>query len=380
MKTWLAVLIGLALAFGQAQEGVSDSSIVIGNWGPQSGPAAAWGTVTTAIEAYFDYVNAQGGVHGRELRLVSRDDGYDPARTNAAVREMIDRENVFAFVGGVGTANGLAVLPLILRAGVPWVSPASGSVVFAERSEGLVFPTFTNYVVESALLTRYAAEELGVENIAVFYQNDDYGREGLRGLEEEVERLREAGANVTVGDRISYERGSTNMAVQALRLSGSGADAVLMYSDPSAAAALLTEMGRLDYRPQILATTTLIDPSLLANPGMQGALFSTFLRLPSVILGEGEGDPVADRLFNEVVVAYAPQIAADPFRSLAGIAFAEPLEPGRLRRGALLQPQLQGPRPGQQRHLLVADDAAGPAAGLGVARVLKSPLEKRLLL
>ncbi|CAN5576864.1 hypothetical protein BH24DEI1_BH24DEI1_07840 [soil metagenome] len=124
MKNWLAVLIGLALAFGQAQEGVSDSSIVIGNWGPQSGPAAAWGTVTTAIEAYFDYVNAQGGVHGRELRLVSRDDGYDPARTNAAVREMIDRENFFAFVGGVGTANGLAVLPLILRAGVPWVSPA----------------------------------------------------------------------------------------------------------------------------------------------------------------------------------------------------------------------------------------------------------------
>ncbi|MDQ3397309.1 MAG: ABC transporter substrate-binding protein [Deinococcota bacterium] len=324
-KGLISLLTVLALTFGYGQQGVTDTEILIGNWGPQSGPAAAWGAVTTAIDAYFRYVNDQGGINGRQLRLISRDDGYDPARTVAAVRELNDRERVFAFVGGVGTANGQAILPYIEREGIPWVSPASGSVIFAERSGGLIFATFTNYVVESALMTRYAAEELGVGNIAVFYQNDDYGREGLRGLEEEVERLRQAGLEVTIGDRISYERGSTNMAVQALRLSGSGADAVLMYSDPSAAAALLTEMGRLEFSPRILASTTLLDPSLLAQPGMQGALLSSFLRLPSVIVGEGNGDPTADRLFMEVIVPYAPQIAQDPFRALAGIAFAEPM-------------------------------------------------------
>jgi len=320
-------LIGIALAatlgLGSAQ-GVTDTEVVFGNWGPQSGPAAAWGSVTTAIDAYFRYINDQGGIHGRQLVLQSRDDGYDPARTVSAVRELIDREGVFAFVGGVGTANGLAALPLIQRAGVPWVGPASGSEQFAEQSNGLVYATFTDYVVEAALMTRHAVQELGSTNIAIFYQNDGYGQAGLRGLEEEVARLQEQGYDVTVGDKVSYERGTTNLGVQALRLRGSGANTVLLFSDPTAAATLVNEFQRLDFAPQMLATVTLLDPSLMALPAMQGALFSVFLRLPSVIVGEGNGDPIADQLYQDVIVAYAPEIARDPFRALAGIAFAQP--------------------------------------------------------
>ncbi|MFA5567181.1 MAG: ABC transporter substrate-binding protein [Trueperaceae bacterium] len=327
MKRIIAfVVLGALLAFGFAAEpGITDTEIKIGNWGPQSGPAAAWGTVTTAIDAYFQYINGQGGIHGRKLVLVSRDDGYDPARTVAAVRELIDRENVFAFVGGVGTANGLAAMPLLKRAGVPWVGPATGSEVFAEQSDGLIYTTFTDYVVEASLMTRYAVQTLGSKNIAIFYQNDGYGQAGLRGLEAEIERLKADGYDVTVGDKVPYERGTTNQGVQALRLRGSGADTVLLFSDPTAAATLVGELQRLDFKPQMLATVTLLDPSLLSNPGMQGALFSVFLRLPSVIVGEGNGDPIADQIYKDVVVAYAPQVAADPFRALAGVAFAEPL-------------------------------------------------------
>lgn len=326
MKRFIAWFLLLALVpVGSAQRGVTDTEIRIGNWGPQSGPAAAWGTVTKSIEAYFAYLNDRGGIHGRQLRLVSRDDGYDPARTVAAVRELIDREQVFAFAGGVGTANGLAALPLLKRAGTPWIGPATGSEEFAAQSDGIVFATFTNYEVEAALMTRYAVTELGSRNVAIFYQNDGYGQAGLRGMEAEVARLREAGYDVMVGDKVTYERGTADMGVQALRLSGSDADALMLFSDPSAAAALVNEIQRLDFKPRILATVTLLDPSLLTNPGMQGALFTSFLRLPSVILGEGNGDPIADRYFQEVILPYAPQIAVDPFRSLAGIAFAEPL-------------------------------------------------------
>jgi len=321
----LGIVVALAGSWAMAQEGVTDTEIVIGNWGPQSGPAAAWGAVTVAIQAYFDYINDQGGIHGRNLVLETRDDGYDPARTVSAVRELIDREGVFAFVAGVGTANGLAALPLIQRAGVPWVAPASGSEVFAEQSGGLVYTTFTDYVVEASLMTRHAAMELGSKNIAIFYQNDGYGQAGLRGLEEEVARLQEQGVDVTVGDRVSYERGTTNLGVQALRLRGSGADSVVLFSDPTAAANLLNEFQRLDYHPQILSTVTLLDPSLIGNPAMQGALYSVFLRLPSVVLGEGNGDPIADRLYQEVILAYAPEIATAPFFALAGMAFAQPL-------------------------------------------------------
>ncbi len=321
----LIVLTGMLLVgFGSAQ-GVTDSQIVIGNWGPQSGPAAAWGTVTTAVDAYFRYINDQGGIHGRQLVLATRDDGYDPARTVGAVRELIDSQGVFAFVAGVGTANGLAALPLIQRAGTPWVGPASGSEEFEANSGGLIFATFADYITEAVLMTRHAVTELGSKNIAIFYQNDGYGQAGLRGLEMEVAALQAAGYDVTVGDKVSYERGTTNLGVQALRLRGSGADSVLLFSDPTAAANLVNEFGRLDFHPQMLATVTLLDPSLLSNPGMQGALFSVFLKLPSVIVGEGNGDPIADQLYRDIIVAYAPQIAADPFRALAGIAFAQPL-------------------------------------------------------
>jgi ABC-type branched-subunit amino acid transport system substrate-binding protein len=278
-----------------------------------------------AIDAYFQYINDRGGIHGRKLVLVSRDDSYDPARTVQAARELTTREDVFALVGGVGTANGLAALPIIRREGIPWISPATGSELFAEQSDGLIYATFTNYVIEASLLARYAVNELGSQNIAMFYQNDGYGQAGLRGLEEEIQALDLPLEDVTVGDKVSYERGETNMAVQALRLKGSGADTVVLFSDPSSAASLLNEFERIDYRPQILASVTLLDPNLLRLPRMQGALMGTWLRLPSVVLGEGNGDPVADRLYGEVIVQYAPQIARDPFRSLAGIAFAQPL-------------------------------------------------------
>ena len=328
MKTLFAVLItGFGLTLAQTP-GVTDDEIRIGTWGPQSGPAAAWGTVTVAIDAYFQWVNDNGGVNGRDLVLISRDDGYDPARSVAAARELSDRENVFAFVGGIGTATGLAVLPIVQRGGIPWVSPSTGSSEFAERSDGLIFATYTNYQVEAALMTRYAAEDLGDTRLAVFYQNDDYGGEGLRGVEEEVARLQEAGADVSIVDTASHERGETNMAVQALRLASSDIDAVVMYTTPGAAAALISEFQRLEFTPRILASSTLLDPSLLANPGMQGALLASFLRLPTAIVGEGNGDPVADDALLNIVSAYAPEAAQDPFRALAGVGFAQPLVEG----------------------------------------------------
>ena len=145
---------------------------------------------------------------------------------------------------------------------------------------------------------------MGSKNIAIFYQNDGYGQAGLRGLEEEIASLQAAGYDVTVGDKVSYERGTTNLGVQALRLRGSGADSVLLFSDPTAAANLVNEFGRLDFKPQMLATVTLLDPSLLSNPGMQGALFSVFLRLPASSWAR-QRRPHRRRALPDVIVAYA---------------------------------------------------------------------------
>src|SRR5690606_14175885 len=150
---------------------------------------------------------------------------------------------------------------------------------------------------------------LGSKNIATFYQNDGYGQAGLRGLEEEAARLQEQGVDDAGGGRVDHGRGPTHLGVHALRLPGSRADRVALSSGPTAAADRPNECQRLDYHPQILSTVTLLAPSLIGNPAMQGALYSVFLRLPSVVLGEGNGDPIADRLYQEVILAYAPEIA-----------------------------------------------------------------------
>src|SRR5690554_4136834 len=100
-RTIIGIVVAALATVGFAQNGVTDDQIIIGSWAPQSGPAAAWGAVSTAMDAYFQYINDQGGIHGRELVLETRDDGYDPARTVSAVRELIDRVGVFAFAGKV---------------------------------------------------------------------------------------------------------------------------------------------------------------------------------------------------------------------------------------------------------------------------------------
>jgi len=176
--------------------GVTDDAIVIGTWAHLTGPAALWGSVGRGAEAYFAMVNEEGGIHGRRIELVIRDDAYQPARTLAAVREMVERDQVFAFVGGVGTATGGAVLDYIVENEVVWVSPASGATYWAYPPRRNVFAQNTPTFDEAAVLAHYVVEELGVRDVAVVYQNDDFGKSGLIGarlaLEEHGVSLREA--------------------------------------------------------------------------------------------------------------------------------------------------------------------------------------------
>ena len=120
------VFVGLVtpgLVMAKKVPGVTKDTIVIGQWGPQTGPAALWGAVARGTDCYFKMLNDEGGIHGRKLKLLLRDDAYQPAKTKAAVKEMINK-GVFAFVCGVGTATGNAVLGDIMEEKIPWVGMA----------------------------------------------------------------------------------------------------------------------------------------------------------------------------------------------------------------------------------------------------------------
>ena len=111
--------------------GVTDDTIVIGSWAPLTGPAALWGAIGRGTQAYFEMINQQGGIHGRQIEFILRDDAYQPSRTVAVVREMVERDRVFAFVAGVGTAPGRAVVDYIMENEVVWVAPATGATHWA---------------------------------------------------------------------------------------------------------------------------------------------------------------------------------------------------------------------------------------------------------
>ena len=121
----LAALCALLVTAGcgGTDVGVTSEEILIGTWAPLTGPASNLSTIAKAMDAYFDYINDQGGIHGRKLRLIIKDDAYDPEKTPAVVEELVDGERVFALLGGNGTANCLAVKDYITLKLLPWVNP-----------------------------------------------------------------------------------------------------------------------------------------------------------------------------------------------------------------------------------------------------------------
>jgi len=165
-----------------AQNGVTEKEIVLGQFAPFTGPAAQLGVrLNVGIQSYFKAINDQGGINGRTLRLLTRDDGYEPDRAVAAVKGLIEQDKVFALVGSVGTPTGLAALPVITEARVPIVGMFTGAQGLREPFNRYVFHVRASYFDETERIVQHLTT-LGMKRIAVFYQNDAYGKAGLEGV------------------------------------------------------------------------------------------------------------------------------------------------------------------------------------------------------
>ncbi len=172
----------VASSWAVAQEGVSDKQVLVGQFAAISGPAAQLGQrMQVGIAAYFSAVNAQGGVHGRELKLITRDDGYEPVKAAAAVKALISEDKVFALIGSVGTPTGLAAVPILTEAKVPLVGMFTGAQALRAPFNRQVFHVRASYFDETERMVQHLTS-MGVKRIAVFYQNDAYGQAGLQGV------------------------------------------------------------------------------------------------------------------------------------------------------------------------------------------------------
>lgn len=195
----------LSAAPGRAQSGVTSTRIVFGQVAALAGPAAALGSgMRTGILAAFAEANRAGGVQGRELVLLSRDDGYEPNNTIAAANALINQDQVFALIGSVGTPTTNAILPLIAEAGIPLIGPFTGSEGLRNPFNPLVVNVRASYFQETEVMVEHLTRDLGYKRIAIFYQDDSYGRVGLLGTQRALDRR-----GMKLVSEGSYQRNTT---------------------------------------------------------------------------------------------------------------------------------------------------------------------------
>src|SRR4051812_16923569 len=245
----------LMLLIALLAPGVTDGEVVLGITAPLSGPAAAWGSISLAAETWAKHVNAQGGVNGRKLRVVIKDDAYNPGQAVANVNEM--KDSVFALVCLLGTAVLNANKDTIAEAGIPVVWPLGNPQVFAAQPREKVKPVFMaypDYADEAQFLVAQAAKLEQAKKIAIFFQNDDYGKGGREGA-----RAGAAKAGVQIAAEVPYETADRELGTHALKLKESGADTVLLYSTTTHGAGIVKEMAKVGYRPKIFAAFPLGD-------------------------------------------------------------------------------------------------------------------------
>ncbi len=195
---FLPFLASIALA----EPGVSSDRVVFGQAAPLDGPAAELGKgMRLGIQAAFNEANAKGGVHGRKLELVSRDDGYEPTKSIDAVKALIAEDKIFAMVGPVGTPTSVATQPIAQEAGLPFIGPFTGSMALRAADKTNVINLRASYDQETEVMVERLATDLGIKKIAIFYQDDAYGRAGLSGLQKAL-----AKRGMSLAGEATYER------------------------------------------------------------------------------------------------------------------------------------------------------------------------------
>jgi ABC-type branched-subunit amino acid transport system substrate-binding protein len=237
----------LGLCFNAtAEEGVTDTEIHVGTWGPQTGPAAPWGAVSRGLDAYFKMINAEGGIHGRKLVLHAFDDAYNPAKTVAGVKQLQEEVGMFAYVSGVGTAPGLAVKDYLMERKIPVIGLSAGSRHWVEPPQKYMFNVYPLYLGDAQALVRYAVNTMGFKRIAIAYQNDDYGKQGLEGA-----KLQLAKSRLELVEAIPVNVTDTDMKPHIMKFRKAKAEAVLLFIGVGQLARMQGTGKAMKYEPRV---------------------------------------------------------------------------------------------------------------------------------
>jgi len=226
--------------------GVTDTEIKIGSTNPYSGPASAYGTIGRAESAYFKMINDQGGINGRKINFISLDDGYSPPRTVEQVRKLVEQEQVLFLAGTLGTPPNSAIHKYVNAKGVPHIFVNTGATKWGDPKNFPWTMGFNiNYQAEGHIYAQYILDTKPDAKIAILYQNDDYGKDYVKGLKD---GLGDKAAKMVVAEA-SYEVTDPTIDSQIVTLKASGADTFFNVTTPKFAAQAIRRVYDMGWKP-----------------------------------------------------------------------------------------------------------------------------------
>ncbi len=306
LATTALVLLAVAAGAALADPGVTSKQIVIGGTVPLTGEAAAFGSVGPGAKAYFDYVNAHGGVYGRKIVYRYYDDGYDPARTVQLTRQLVEQDHVFAIFNSVGTANNLAIRDYLNATKVPqlFVGDGSDAIGGTPRKYPWTMGFLQSYRGEGAVYGRDLVKRNPKAKVAILFENTDLGKDMTRGFSRAI-----AGKGPRIVGSQAYEYTATDVSSQIAQLKATGADTLMLFATPKFTIQAVVATHKLGWKPQLYIASISIEPTIMgiatvnAPELTKGALSVAFVKNPN--------DPIwakdpALALYRKVMKTYDP--------------------------------------------------------------------------
>jgi branched-chain amino acid transport system substrate-binding protein len=312
-----AAVASTAFASGAATPGVTAKTITIGGTFPLTGPAALYGAIPKAEYAYFSYVNAHGGVNGRQIVFKYYDDQYNPASTVPLTKKLVEQDHVFAVYGSLGTAPTLAARDYLNKAGVPQVLVATGDSYWGAQYKQYPWTIGfqPDYPGESRVYGQFIASKVPQAKIGVLMQDDSYGQNYYNGL---LQGLGDSKSKIV--DVEKYDATSTDVSQQIAKLKASGANVLVLFSLPTQTIGALVVVTKLGWKPTTFVNNVSASPLFMYLAQQSGAQIDG--DITATYLFDYTNNPTAAsaKLYKSIVAKYDP--GANPLDSDIEYGFA----------------------------------------------------------
>jgi branched-chain amino acid transport system substrate-binding protein len=290
-----AAMSGTALAQKKYDTGATDTEIKIGNIMPYSGPASAYGVIGKTEEAYFKKVNAEGGINGRKINFVTYDDAYSPPKAVEQVRKLVESDEALLVFNSLGTPSNTAIQKYLNSKKVPQLFVATGATKWNDPKN---FPWTMgwqpSYQSEARIYAKFLTKEKPGAKIAILYQNDDFGKDYLKGLKDGLG----AKASMIIAEE-SYETTEPTIDSHIVKLKATGADVFLNIATPKFAAQAIKKLAEIDWKPMHIVTNVSASVGAVIKPAgfenAQGILSAAYAKDGAD--SQWDNDPGMKKLF-----------------------------------------------------------------------------------